>query len=33
MKEAIKSAGQKFSALRMVKEYISKFYANGLKKP
>ena len=33
MKEAIKSAGQKFSALRMVKEYISKFYANALKKP
>jgi len=32
MKEAIKSAGSKFSALRMVKEYITKFYADALKK-
>ena len=32
MKEAIKNAGSRFSALRMVKQYISKFYAAGLKK-
>ena len=32
MKEAIKSAGPRFSTLRMVKQYISKFYADALKK-
>jgi starch phosphorylase len=32
MKESIKSVGPKFSARRMVKEYIEKFYAKALKK-
>jgi starch phosphorylase len=31
MKESIKSNAAKFSARRMVKEYIQKFYANALK--
>jgi starch phosphorylase len=31
MKEAIKGAAAKFSARRMVKEYVAKFYANALK--
>ena len=31
MKESIKSTGQRFSARRMVKEYIEKFYVNALK--
>jgi starch phosphorylase len=31
MKEAIKSAGAGFSARRMVKEYVNKFYHNALK--
>jgi starch phosphorylase len=31
MKEAIKSAGAGFSARRMVKEYVTKFYHNALK--
>ena len=30
MKEAIKSAAAQFSARRMVKEYVAKFYANAL---
>jgi starch phosphorylase len=31
MKESIKSTGPRFSARRMVKEYIEKFYINALK--
>jgi starch phosphorylase len=31
MKESIKSNGPRFSARRMVKEYIEKFYAKALK--
>ena len=31
MKEAIKSAAAQFSARRMVKEYVAKFYENALK--
>ena len=31
MKEAIKGAAAKFSARRMVKEYVSKFYSNVLR--
>jgi hypothetical protein len=31
MKDAIKSAAARFSARRMVKEYVSKFYAEALK--
>jgi starch phosphorylase len=31
MKDAIKSNAARFSARRMVKEYIEKFYANALK--
>ena len=31
MKESIKSNGQIFSARRMVKEYVQKFYATALK--
>ena len=31
MKESIKSNGPRFSARRMVKEYVKKFYANALK--
>ncbi|NWF75163.1 MAG: alpha-glucan family phosphorylase [Nitrospirae bacterium] len=31
MKEAIKSIGSQFSARRMVKEYVQKFYQNALK--
>jgi starch phosphorylase len=32
MKESIKSSGPRFSACRMVKEYLTKFYADALKK-
>lgn len=32
MKESIKSNAPRFSARRMVKEYIQKFYADALKK-
>jgi len=31
MKESIKSNGPRFSARRMVKEYVQKFYATALK--
>ena len=31
MKETIKGAAAKFSARRMVKEYVDKFYARALK--
>jgi glucan phosphorylase len=31
MKESMKIIGSRFSARRMVKEYIEKFYANALK--
>jgi len=32
MKEAMKNAGPRFSALRMVKQYIDKFYSSAMKK-
>jgi len=32
MKESMKSIGPRFSARRMVKEYIEKFYTPALKK-
>jgi starch phosphorylase len=33
MKESIRTCGAKFSARRMVKEYIQKFYNDALKSP
>jgi starch phosphorylase len=31
MKEAIRSNAARFSARRMVKEYVQRYYANGIK--
>jgi starch phosphorylase len=31
MKETIKSAAASFSARRMVKQYVEKFYSSGIK--